>query len=614
MLKTTLVFLASLMTIANAQAITIDTPTSSEALTQELLNFQDPSLANNTRVRGIADLMAAGKRQEANMAIARLLAKNPKDKEALELAGISLMQMKDFKAAEESFRRLVALPPVKPPVVTRYGVTKMLNGDTAGGAKLLLQVVSYIPDDNLANRYLGWMMYRNQQYDAAAFYLGKLPPPSDVGLQSYHIELSRSFNHLEAHPQLVKLLEPMYRDAKIPAAENSSAAALYLTLAYAGIGDQAKASKLASALRAEIASTPSSVFGLDMGLAQINKDVAAGNKALKVLIDKVPSAEAAGRLEMAKLYLKNEDIVAAIGEFETALSLAPEAGAKEILSVMIPALLDESMISDALNVMQSVSDKYPENSELLFGLADLQTTSGMRSKAQETVKQLLAKTPPYAPAYLLGASLAQADGQTNLAKSYLEKHVAEVPTKPEGWISLARFYVEQNNLDLALTTLQKGIGSNPGDSGLRFELGSIHEVRGELDQATQEYTKTLELNPDHLQAMDNLASNLLDMNVKVEKAREYATILYQQWPDDPYIEDLMGWAFYRTGDLKNANIKLSSAAAKMTESGRADYHLGLTLKDMGDTRSAKSRITSAIEKGLPPAQEREAQSVLSSLN
>jgi len=101
MLKIAIAFLATIFATTYTQALTIESPTASQALTQELLNFQDPALANNTRVRGIADMMAAGKQQEANMAIARLLQKNPRDKEALELAGISLMQMKDFKAAEE---------------------------------------------------------------------------------------------------------------------------------------------------------------------------------------------------------------------------------------------------------------------------------------------------------------------------------------------------------------------------------------------------------------------------------------------------------------------------------------------------------------------------------
>jgi len=499
-------------------------------------------------------------------------------------------------------------------VVTRYGVTKMLNGDTAGGAKLLLQVVSYLPDDALANRYLGWMMYRDEQYGPAAHYLGKLPPPQDVGLQSYHIELSRSYNHLQAYSKLVELLEPMYKNGAIPAGERATSAALYLTLAYAGTAQQSKAKKLETALRVRVADKPASIFGLDMGLAQINKNPAAGKKALKTLINNLPPAEAAGRLEMAKLYLEDQDILPALEEFEKALALAPEAGAKDILAVMIPALLEESMNSNALDTMQAVSDQYPNNNDFLYGLAELQAVSGMSDQAAKTVEKLLTQNPPHAPSYLLGASLASTQGDSPLVKRYLEQYVQAQPNKPQGWVAMATYYVEQKDFDMAIQSLGQGVKNNPADPGLRFELGSVYDARKEPEKAVEQYGKALQLKPDHMEAMDNLASNLLDMNTEVERAREYASVLYEKWPDDPYIQDLMGWAFYRTGELDKASKKLSSAATRMDKSGRADYHLALTLKDSGDERGAKTHFTRALAKGLPASQLLDAQQQLSSMN
>jgi hypothetical protein len=54
------------------------------------------------------------KRQEANVKIAQILVKRLSDQDALELAGRSLLIMKHFEAAEEAFRKRVALRPPTP--------------------------------------------------------------------------------------------------------------------------------------------------------------------------------------------------------------------------------------------------------------------------------------------------------------------------------------------------------------------------------------------------------------------------------------------------------------------------------------------------------------------
>lgn len=147
--------------ITSSHAITIEQSSPIEAPTIDSLSISNPAVIRDSHLQEIVKLIQAGRQQEANVQIARILARRPKDKDALELAGISLMMMKNFKAAEEAFQRLVALPPVKAEVITKYGVTKILNGDLKMGEKLLRQVVQVTPEDHLANRYLaGWRRRR----------------------------------------------------------------------------------------------------------------------------------------------------------------------------------------------------------------------------------------------------------------------------------------------------------------------------------------------------------------------------------------------------------------------------------------------------------------------
>lgn len=581
-----------------AQAVALKQGTLEQALTPSLLFQHDPALTRDTRLRELTQLMESGKRNEANLKIAEMLAKNPKDKDALELAGISLMQMKNFKAAEESFRRLAALPPVKASVITKYGVTKILNGDIDRGVKLLQQILEHTPNDALANRYLGWVAENTGNPDFAATYLARLPSIPSAGLQEYHVALARNYKNIGAFDKITDLFAPLFVGNKIEDNQLSSGAAFYLTLAYAATGKVEKSAQLAAVLTPMISDDPLNLFGLKMGMAQIAGNEKTGRKALEQLVEAVPGAEAAGRFEMAKLYLNTNNVPEAIGEFEATIKRVDEEETTNILRTLIPLLMQENMSSHAIHTMRELVTKYPSNDGFLFGLAELQTVSGMNKEASVTITQLLDRPQPYAPAYLLGAKLASAQGQTKLARHYLSENTRVRPDDAEGWIALARFHVNQRDLQGAIRSLQAGVQANPTNASLEYELGTLHQARGDFELANQQYRNAMKLNANYLQAMDNLASNLLDGNQNIEEAHVLAQRLYQARPQDPYIQDLMGWALYRMGDLSGASEHLEKAAPAITDSGRADYHLALALRDRGDRERAARYFKSALDKGL----------------
>ncbi|BBB28515.1 tetratricopeptide repeat protein [Neptunomonas japonica] len=591
-----IILLSLLASTSQASLLKQDVP---DVGVSSLLLFEnDPTFARNSQLQELMALMEAGKRDEANLRIARLLAKNNQDKGALELAGISLMQMKNFKVAEEAFRRLMQLPPVKPSVITRYGVTKIINGDVEFGVKLLRQVVQYTPNDALANRYLGWVAEKTGDVVGAAAYLSKLPSVSQVGAQEYHVALARNNYATGAFGTIVEMFEPLYPRYKVEPNTLSTGAAFYLTLAYAAQGDKRKSASLAKALRPYISANPLNLFGLDMGLASIYKDETAGIAALDLLISKEPGGEASGRYELAKLYVNSDNIPAAVAELDSVLILAHEADIANVLNMMIPLLVGESMNSHAVNTMRKLVRKYPSNNSFLFGLAEVYAISGMDDEFVNAIDKLTREPKSYSPAYRLGAKWAAQKGDPVLEKRYLEEYTSAEPQDLQGWVALAGFNYNRNKLDDAIQAIKLGMQSNPKSAQLKYELGSLYQARGDIELANQQYRDSLKLKGDYFQAMDNLASNLLDANTDLDEASQYAGILYQVLPEDPYIKDLMGWSLYRSGEFQDALVYFKESAAVIVDSGRSDYHAGLTLIELGRKKEAVVYLKSALSKGL----------------
>lgn len=583
-------------------------------ITPLLLFENDIALIHKAQLQELMKLMEAGKRDEANLRIARLLAKNDQDKDALELAGISLMQMKNFKVAEEAFRRLMQLPPVKPSIITRYGVTKIINGDVEFGVKLLRQVVQYTPNDALANRYLGWVAEKSGDAVGATSYLSKLPSVSQVGGQDYHVDLARNYYAIGAFDAIVEMFEPLYIRNEIREDSLSTGAAFYLTLAYASKDEKKKSARLAKALRPYISANPFNLFGLDMGLASIYKDEEAGVTALNVLIAATPEAEASGRFELAKLYVSSDNIPLAVAELDRVVMLAHEEDIVNVLNTMIPLLVSESMNSHAVDTMRKLVEKYPTNNGFLFSLAEVYAISGIDGEFTKAIDQLLGGPVPYAPAYRLGAKWAAQKDDAELEKHYLEEFTRAEPKALEGWIARAGFFYNHNKLDDAIEVIKLGIRANPESAQLKYELGSLYQASGEIDLANQQYRDSLKLKGDFFQAMDNLASNLLDANENLDEALKYAELLYGVLPEDPYIKDLKGWSLYRSGKFKDALVYLDEASAGIDDSGRADYHAALTLVELGRNKEATVHFKTALSKGLSKPLTNQANKHLLELN
>ena len=585
----------------HANAITMPAEPSGALLTTELMSINDPEILRNVAYKDIVDLLNAGQRDQANLKIANILIKQPGDKVALELAGITLLQMKKFKAAEESFRRLVDQPPVRPGVITKYAVVKMINGDIENGSKLLRQLLEFTPENTLALRYLAWAEEQGGNIQAAIKYLRMLPQPEQTGLREDHIALARIYDNIGSYPAIIELLADTFTAPFSQLNTTNAEGAFYLVHAYAATNGLREAKELATALRPLIEAEPTNLFLIDLRLTMGNGETEKAENMVNVFIQEHPESASFARVEFTRSLLQHKELVLAVSQMGLVLDVVEEDEIPGVLGVFIPALLNENMQDSVIKMLKGVATKYPHNHRIAYNLADIQSIAGRKQDALSTLAKLIEHEKPFPSAFLLAGSISRDLGKHENALKTLSRYVELMPTNPQGWISLAGSYFDLNEMEKAQETLKQGVLKNPQLPILAYELGTLYQESGKLELANEQYESVLEQNANFIQAMDNLASNLLDMNQAVEKARDLAEKVYAALPDSPYIQDLWGWALYRTGELDNARAILQVAAKGVTDSGRADYHLALTLRDLGEKPQARKHFKLALEKGLPEA-------------
>ena len=155
---------------------------------------------------------------QAGIAAARLQA-HSKDEAALHrLRGDVLLRIKtDAAAAQQEYRKAIALHPGDPALLARLAEAQMAAADTEGAKQSAQAALAVDPHRREALRTLAFLAMNNRDYDQALPWLRQLAAESP-GDQSAQVELGRALaqtgNNAEALKYLAPALAAGYPDEK----------------------------------------------------------------------------------------------------------------------------------------------------------------------------------------------------------------------------------------------------------------------------------------------------------------------------------------------------------------------------------------------------------------
>lgn len=224
--------------------------------------------------------------------------------------------------------------------------------------------------------------------------------------------------------------------------------------------------------------------------------------------------------------------------------------------------------------------------------------------ALEKVKQYAAERPNSAVLQqFLGMAMAS-NGRLSEARSAFEAAKSADSSNLGAEFSLAQLDLTEGKLDSARNRLSGVLSANPGSLDARLLLGMVEEVVGNYETAISNYRKVLESESRNLFALNNLAYRLANRpNQQFDEALKYAQEALELSPNNPAIQDTIGWVYYRKGLYKNAIPHLTSAAAGGKVPVRM-YHLTLAYLKLGDEKRARQTFDQAfrLDPTLPEAK------------
>jgi len=209
-------------------------------------------------------------------------------------------------------------------------------------------------------------------------------------------------------------------------------------------------------------------------------------------------------------------------------------------------------IAEALNKPQDaikIYDGIPKNSPMRR-LSDLQrgldlAQIGKVPEAEKQLRDLIAKDPSDMRSYLaLGAVFSDAKDYKQMAGLY-DQAAAKVGTVPEA-----------------------------SDWNIFFQRGIAYERLKDWPKAEPNFKKALDLSPDQPQVLNYLGYSWIDRNMHLEDGLKMIQKAVSLRPNDGYIVDSLGWAFYKLGQFDKAVDQLEHAVELKPGDATINDHLG----------------------------------------
>jgi len=134
-----------------------------------------------------------------------------------------------------------------------------------------------------------------------------------------------------------------------------------------------------------------------------------------------------------------------------------------------------------------------------------------------------------------------------------------------------------------------------------YARGTSYERISKWPEAERDLLKAMELHPDQPLILNYLGYSWVDQNKNLDRGLELITRAVQLKPDDGYIVDSLGWAYYRLGRYREAVEHLEQAVELRPSDPILNDHLGDALWRVNRKREARFQWQWALT--LDPAKK-----------
>jgi tetratricopeptide (TPR) repeat protein len=341
-----------------------------------------------------------------------------------------------------------------------------------------------------------------------------------------------------------------------------------------------------------------------------NGDAAAATDAYRKLLDMIP------RQPVARIAL---DQIKAGKRLDPAVRSA-QAGAAEVLYGLGAAGLEGSDDLPAMIYLRLALYLSPRDSLATITLAELYERLKQHQEAIDLYRTISSSSPLHLEATIQTALITDELGRSMDALQIMRSLVAQHPDDVDALTALGDLERAQKDYADALTAYSTALSKSGGPDvktnwGLLYFRGICEERRNLWPAAEGDFRQALALFPDQPLVLNYLGYSWVDRRVNLDEAFKMLQKAAALRPDDGFIVDSLGWAYYQLGHYREAEKTLERAVQLEPSDATVNEHLGDAYwrngrkleahfqwnhaRDFGPDKDDLPRILDEIAHGLP---------------
>ncbi len=302
-------------------------------------------------------------------------------------------------------------------------------------------------------------------------------------------------------------------------------------------------------------------------------------------------------------------VVAALRETRAGKKLTPlvdsaQAGAAEALYGIGASLTRRGGEDLALVYLQLALYLRPNHALALLSLGDLYELVKKPQMALKVYERVPANSPLKRNAQIQLATDLDAVDRSDDALKILRTVITEDPKDIEAIVALGNIERARKKFEDCAGTYTKAIEANEDQKPnwvLHYFRGICEERSKQWPKAEADLKKALSLQPEQAHVLNYLGYSWVDQGINLDEGMAMIRRAVEQRPDDGFIVDSLGWAYYRIGDYDNAVKNLERAIELKPEDPTINDHLGDAYWRVGRTLEARFQWQHA--KDLKPEPE-----------
>jgi len=283
----------------------------------------------------------------------------------------------------------------------------------------------------------------------------------------------------------------------------------------------------------------------------------------------------------------------------------PQAGAAEALYGLGASLGRRGGEDLGLVYLQLALFFTPKHPLALLSLADLYESLKKPALAIDVYERIPANSPLHHNAAIQMATNLDALDRSDEAEKHLNALIEDHPDDLEAIMALGNVLRGHKKFAECSDVYSKAAALIPHPEKANWVVfyfrGICYERSKQWPKAEADLKKALELFPEQPHVLNYLGYSWIDRGVNLDQGMDMIKRAVQQRPDDGYIVDSLGWAYYRTGNYEEAVKQLERAIELKPEDPTINDHLGDAYWHVG--RVLEARFQWAHARDLKPDPE-----------